>query len=137
MGHDGGADHLAAFAIRYREHDIFLHARISIEQVFHFSGVNVEPARDNHVVAPAEMVIVAVRAAFADVAGIKPAVANPLGGGVGPAKITFHHVRTAGDDLAGLIDVQLIACLVDDLDFDIWHSPADAAHFRFGMVRLY
>ncbi len=83
------------------------------------------------------MIVVAVRFDPADVAGVEPAVANPLRRGVGPAKVTFHDMGPAGDDLAGVAERNFLVVVIDDLHFHARHGAADATHFRFGFFRLH
>ena len=111
-----------------------MHAGIGVDPVFNFGRIDVKSAGDDHVVAPAEMVVIPVGVPLADVTGIKPTIANPLRRRVGPAKVAFHHVRATGDDFARFVNTQLFTTLIDDLHLDARHGAADAAHrgFSFG-----
>src|SRR5262245_45555576 len=69
---DGSGNDLASFCVRNREHDGFVNLRMPVQHVFDFGGVDVEAAGDNHIVLPAQMIIVAVAVTLADVARIEP-----------------------------------------------------------------
>ena len=49
----------------------------------------------------------------ADVAGVQPAVAQRLGGGLGPVPVAHHVVRAAQEDLARLARRAVLAVGVD------------------------
>ena len=64
----------------------------------------------------------------ADVAGVQPAAAQGLGGGLGLVPVAGHDDVAADDDLADLADRKLAVGVVDDADLDVGAGDADALH---------
>jgi len=77
--------------------------------------------------------VIAVIVAAGEVAGIQPAGADGVGGGLGLVPVAFHHVLAGDDDLAGLTGGDLLAVVIDDVDAGMEEGQAHGAGFDQGV----
>src|ERR1700756_1425786 len=82
------------------------------------------------------MKVITVFSQFPHVPRIKPSVANPRCGCLWLAKVAFHNVRPAGDDLSGLTRWNLVAILVHDPNLYPRNRVADATHLGNRLTRF-
>jgi len=66
-------------------------------------GIDVLATADDHVLDPVDDPQVAVGVEDADITGVQPAVAERVGGRLGPVQVALHHVRPLDHDLATLL----------------------------------
>ena len=100
------------------------------DRLLDLGGIDVEPARDDHVLLAVDDIIPAVGIAHPDVAGMMPAEGRNLGGRFGVLVIARHHQRPAHDDLAAFPGGQDVARLIHDLDDRQQIGAAAAARMR-------
>ncbi len=75
---------------------------MSSQHVLHFARMNIEPAADDHVLLSIENEHVAALVGARDIVGVKPAIAQRLGGLFGALPVFGHRIRRTHTDLAGL-----------------------------------
>src|SRR5690606_33998864 len=101
--HDEGLRGLAPLLGRDADHRAVGDGRVAHQDVLDLGGVDVLPARDDHVLDPVVHVEVAVLVQVADVAGPEPVVLGQGGlGRLGQVPVPLHVLRGLADDLPDL-----------------------------------
>src|ERR1700677_5382595 len=108
-----GGDLLAQGRVRQPDDGGLGDRRVLVEDLLDLARVHVVAAADDQVLLPVDDVEVAAGVDPGQVAGVEPAVADRLGGGLRALPVALHHVRPADDDLADLAWGHLAAFLVD------------------------
>src|SRR4029077_16366321 len=78
------------------------------------TGVDVEPAGDEHVLGAVHDVQVAAAVEAADIPGVQPAAAQGLRGRLGTLPVALHQRRSANADLADLVRGERTVLGVED-----------------------
>src|SRR5579872_7486103 len=125
-GHRGG-DLLAERLVRHADHGGLGDRGMLVEHLLDLARVDVVAAADDQVLLAVHDVEVAVLVDPGQVAGVEPAVADRLGGGLGPLPVALHDVRPADDDLAHLALGLLAVLVVHDPHPDVPDGGADRA----------
>src|SRR5205823_1193222 len=125
--HDERLDGLAAHGIGDADHGGLLDRRVTEQHLLYLAREDLEARDVDHVLHAVDDEEIAVGVAVADVAGMKPAVADRLRGGRGVAEIALHDVGPFDHDLAALAAGDLPALEVDDLHLDVLDRRADGA----------
>ena len=99
--------------VRRADHRRLDHGRVRVEHVLDVLGIDVLPAGDDHVLLAVDDEQVAVLVTVADVAGVKPAVADRRRGRLGRAPVLADHRGRADQDLAQLPGSQVGAVFAD------------------------
>src|SRR5512139_3258448 len=93
------ATHFAPLLVRDTDHRNVAY-RVELDDGrFDFGGIHVLATRDEHVLDAIDDGVEAVRVLHGDVAGFEPAVLECGGVQLGPAPVTWRHVRAARPDL--------------------------------------
>src|SRR5690349_15926033 len=74
-------------------------AGVGVEDLLDLARVDVIPAPDHQVLGPVDDKVEAVGVHVAEIAGVQPAVAYRLRGGLGPPEIALHDVVPADENL--------------------------------------
>ena len=98
LDHRGQA--FAPVGVGHADHGAVLHRGVAPDHLLDLARVDVEAARDDHVLLAVDHVQVAALVEHADVAGMVPAEGARLGGGFGVVVIAGRHQLAARDDLA-------------------------------------
>ena len=96
------------------------------QHLLDLARIDVHAAADDQVLGAVLQREVAVRVEAADVAGVQPAAAQRLGGGLGLVPVAGHHHVAPDQDLADLAGGELAVVVVDDADLDAGAGDADA-----------
>jgi hypothetical protein len=94
---------------------------------FDLRGIDVLPARHDHVVGPVAEVEVAVLVEVADVAETGEPIPEAPAGLLGVLEVTLHQEVVRHPDLAGLARVHRMALPVQDADLDARDRTPDGA----------
>ncbi|BDB41942.1 hypothetical protein IWGMT90018_23880 [Mycobacterium kiyosense] len=111
---DDGDDRFAVVGVLAGDHRDIGDCRVRGEFVFHFDGVDVASTGDDHVLEAVDQGDVTVGVDRGDVAGVQPAVADGLGGGLRIAPVPLHDGLAAQNELARATGADVIAVRVDD-----------------------
>ena len=104
-----------------------------VEHLLDLARVHVVAAADDHVLLAVDDEEEAVLVDLAEVAGVEPAVADRLLGGVRAAEVALHDVVALDGDLADLAGGDLVVVVVDDPHLDAvdgqcrWSRPGASA----------
>ncbi len=108
--HEGATD-FAPLLVRDADHrDVADRVELD-DRRFHFRGIHVLAAGDEHVLDAVDDGIEAVGVLHGDVARLEPAVLERSGVQLRPAPVARRDVRAARPDLAGFADCGDLACL--------------------------
>ncbi len=124
---DDGRDRLAPAFVGSADDGGLGDGGVGVQDVLDHPRVDVEPARDDHVLDPVGDVEVALGVDVSGVAGVQPAFAEGFGGGVGSMPVAAHQLRAARGDFADLPGGQWCSGGVDDLHLGARQRPPDAA----------
>ena len=129
---------LAPFGMRAADDGHVLHIGVGREHVFHFLGVDVLAACDDHVLESVHDVEIAVLVHARQVAAAIPALVVQHGGrGLAVVQIALHHGRRAQADLTHFAGAAQAAVLEAHLQFNAGYgAAADGAclgHGFFGV----
>src|SRR6185369_17681134 len=126
---------------RHANHRRIGNARVLAQDRFEVAGINIEAARNHHVLAPVHQREEAVLVEAADIAGADVAVALavvPLGfarlGGL--VVVAGHHRAGAAHDFADLAGAKFAFILVDQPYVVTFGRLADGVQFLREVVRL-
>jgi hypothetical protein len=103
---------------------------VLVEHLLDLPGVDVVAAPDDQVLLAVHDVEIALGVDPAHVAAVEPAVADRLGGGLGPLPVALHHVRPLDHDLAHIARRDLEIRVVHDAH----PHPADRRADRAGLA---
>ncbi|GHF08262.1 hypothetical protein GCM10018772_36680 [Streptomyces fumanus] len=127
-GDDEGDRHLAEDVVRLAGHGGVGDAGDLAQHLLHLAGVDVLPGADDEFLEPSGDGQVAGAVADREVAGVEPAVAQRLGGGVGLLVVAGHDVRAAHPHLAlGAVGHVEAGTVVDDPQREARHGQAAGA----------
>ncbi len=122
-----GDDDLAPFWIGLPDDGHFAHTGVLEQHLLDLARIDVRAAADHDVLGTVAQCEAPALVHEADVAGVEPAIANGLRGGVGIVPIAEAYDIAATDDLAGLAGRQRLAVGFDDGNIDPAARPADRA----------
>ncbi len=125
--HDDGLDDLPPQQILLADDAGLLHRGVEAEDDLDLPGIDVESARDDHPLLPAGEEDVTVPVHPSEVARMKPAVPDHLGGCLLVLVITLHDVFAPEDQFADGLPRELPALLVDDFRGDAGNGNPDGA----------
>lgn len=123
---DEGFGGLAAVLVGNTEHDHLVHAWYGIDRLLDHLRIDVEAARDDHVLLAVDQEEIAVGIDIADVAGEEAAVDEGLRGSFGLIPVAFGDVRALDADLADFARRQHLRGIVQGNDVE----PMPAASGR-------
>ena len=124
--HDGGGDVLAEALVGDAEHGRLGHVGVLVDRGLDLGAVHVLAAAQHHVLGPVDDEHEAVLVDAGDVAGVEPAVADRVGGGLRPVQVALDHDRAAHAQLADRVGRRrdVVAELVDQLGVERRHDAA-------------
>ncbi len=118
---------LAAHQILLAHDAAFLHGRMQVQNRFHFHGIDIEAAGDDHSFLDARQENVAFCVHSAQVPGVKPSVLQDGGGGCFVLVVALHHVSAADDQLADRVARHFLSVFIDDFDVNSVEGGPDGA----------
>ena len=107
VGHHEGDHRLAPLRVGPADDGGGPDAGVAQQRLLHLARVDVHPAADDQVLGPVAQREVPVGVEAADVAGVQPAAAQRLGGGLGLVPVAGHDDVAADHHLADLAGGQL------------------------------
>src|SRR5207253_1922999 len=118
LENNAGFHDFAPLWIRYSENRHFAHRWMRVNHGLDFSGVNVLPAGDDHVLQTIENVEESVCVLIADIAGAKEAVPECTVCLARVVPIATHDIRAASDQFARLPDFNFLSRSIDNTHVD-------------------
>src|SRR3954447_16026392 len=116
--HDESRDGLAPLGVWDPDDRRGADIRVRFDDILHFAGIDVEPARDHHVLLSISQVEEVLVVETADVAGVQPPVPQRLRGQLRLPPVTVHDERSAYADLPHLARRNRLVVLVEDGHID-------------------
>ncbi|MCY1366281.1 hypothetical protein D9M69_531700 [compost metagenome] len=122
-----GVHGFAPLLVRHPHGSRHRHRRVRIECRFHLDGIDVEAARDDHVLLAVHQVDVAFFVDIAEVSRLPESVLELGGSCLRVLVVAGNHAAAARPDLADRARCRVVAVVVDDPDLDVRLEPASRA----------
>ena len=128
LAHDNEFDGFACFVVRHAHHGRFQHAGHGGHHIFHFIGIDIEAADQNHVFLAVHDADVAFFVHHADVARFEIAVGgHGQRGFIGALPVAGHDLRAFDGDFAALALGHFAALVIEQAHVGIGQGQADGA----------
>ncbi len=138
IGLDKGGHRLAIDLVRHADHGGVNHVVVADQGALHLLGIDVEAAREDHVLLAVGDIEIAVVVPMAQITGVQPTIPQGCRRVLRAVQIALHHGEGAGragadQNFADPAIRQILAGIVDDANLDPRRGPADGG----GMGKLF
>src|SRR6266850_7914411 len=118
LEHHARRDDLSPPGVRYAEDRRLANRRMLADDRLDLAGVDILPARNDHVLHAIEDVEISLGILIADVSGPKQAVPERPARLVHVVPVAAHDIRAPSHQFTGMAGLDVLSCIVDDPQID-------------------